>query len=243
MFDFANNIGLVGREKRYSASELASASLLSVLCRRSARGLGGPESGTQFDFETGCACCGTGARQISELIIAGKLPEQPGLIETETGEWLLSQELVGSLNETLSGVEIRAVRNKRTGNPVAWVQLLPKSTLPPFAPTTRGITIDRQCQCCSRDGHFDTVAEPFEPHYTAGVCADEADAMLTWEHFGLSRLRTPRSDTVLARPRLVISSRLFRRIRSQSIRGLEFIPVTCDDAMPAIPRDRHGDAQ
>jgi hypothetical protein len=207
---------------------LSSAPLLSVFYTRSARGLGGPESGTEYDFETGCPCCGTGARQISELIIKGKLSEQAPLVETQTGEWLITQRLAGRLSGCFHGVELRPVRSRKTGEPLPWVQLLPRTTLPRFARNTRGIKVDDQCACCLRDGHFDAVSEAFEPHFEPNVCAFEYDVMMTWEHFGLSRLRVPRSDTVLARPRLIISSRLFRGLRSEGARGLEFVPVICD---------------
>jgi hypothetical protein len=229
LFDFSRRIG-VGREYRYSARELKAASLLSVRYTRKAHGIGGPEAGTQYDFDAACPCCGTGALQTSELLVKGRLPEQLDLIRIETGEWLVSQTLAYALGERTSGSELRPVKSAKNGHLLPWIQLLPRVTLPPVGAKTRGIEISEQCVCCLRDGHFGTTAEPFELHYGPQACELAADAMVTWEHFGLSRLRMPRSDTVLARPMLVISSRLFRELQTQKVRGLAFTPVICDDA-------------
>ena len=228
MFGFEGNLGPIGRERQYSSDELRSAPLLSVLYTRKAQGLGGPESGTLYDFDSGCPCCGTGARQVSELLIRGKLPEHTAMVETETGEWLLSGKLANLLDGCTEGVDLRPVRNKRTGEALPWFQMLPRVTAPPLSPMTRGIKATGQCPCCARDGHFDSIVDPFEPHYGDDVCDSPTDAMLTWEHFGFSRLRIPRAETVLARPRLLISSRLFRALLSQGVAGLSFIPVICD---------------
>jgi len=228
MFGFTRDIG-VGREKRYSSRELASARLLSVRYTRRARGIGGPESGTQYDFDVGCPCCGTGARQVSDLFIQGRLPDEPGLIETESGEWLLSERFVPLLAECLNGADIVPVRDRRNGELLSWVHLLPSITLPRFTAATSGVKVDRQCSCCARNGHFGSLTEPFELHYPVDVCASADDVVRTWEHFGLSSLRTPRSETVMATPVLVISSRLFRALRAHHVRGLAFTPVVCDD--------------
>lgn len=228
MFGFDNHLGPVSRELLYSSQELASAALLSVFYTRPGGGLGGPGSGTQYDYETGCQCCGTGARQISELFIKGKLPNKTPFIETLTGEWLVAQQLSNKLTEFLTGVELRPVRDKRSREILPWVQLLPEVTLPRFSSATRGISVNGQCACCSRDGHFDAAIEPFEPHYGQKVCELPNDAVMTWEHFGLSRLRSPRSDSALAAARLLISSRLYQVLEAHGVRGLEFIPVTCD---------------
>jgi len=228
LFDFTKNIGLIGRENRYSSREMTAAAFLSVRYTRRARGLGGPEAGTRYDYETGCLCCGTGARQTSELLIKGKLPEQLGLVQTETGEWLLSQELANRMTDCLRGVELRPVLAKKTGSALPWLQLMP-AVLPRIGSKTSGIKVSEQCKCCLRDGHFGTVTEPFELHYPSHVCGLADGAMFTWEHFGLSALRTPRSDTVLAKPVLVASSALYRDLRAQNIRGLAFTPVICDD--------------
>jgi hypothetical protein len=229
-FNFASNVG-VGRTNTYSPGELASAALLSVRYTRRARGIGGPESGTQYDFEAGCACCATGSRQTSELFIKGKLPEHRGLVQTETGEWLLSQEIVHLLGDRLTGVKLVTVRATRSGALLPWVQLLAEFTLPRFEPTTTGVRIERQCPCCLRNGYFGKVSEPFSLHYASSVCACKNDVMQTWEHFGLSSIRVPRSDSVLATPELIISSRLFAALRAQKVRGVAFTPVVCDGAM------------
>jgi hypothetical protein len=227
LFDFAKNLS-VGRENRYTSRELESASLLSVRYTRRARGAGGPESGTRYDFDDGCPCCGTASRQISELFVKGSLPDQTGLIQLETGEWLLSQELADVLAESFRGAELRLTRAKRTGNSLPWLQVRAEATLPRIDAKTTGVVVSEQCVCCSRDGHFGTTREPFELHYAPQACSSGSDVMATWEHFGLSRLRTPRSDTVLAKPGLVISSRLFRGLIAQKVRGLAFTPVICD---------------
>jgi len=229
VFDFSKNVGLIGRENQYSTRELESAHLLSVRYTKRARGISGPESGTQYDFESGCPCCGTGAHQTSQLVIRGKLPDEIGLVQIETGEWLLSEGLAGRLQERLTGVEMRPVTASRAGLRLPWVQLLPSATLPQVGLKTTGIEVSEQCRCCLRDGHFGTVTEPFELHYPSHVCGLADGAMFTWEHFGLSALRTPRSDTVLAKPVLVASSALYRDLRAQNIRGLAFTPVICDD--------------
>ena len=194
-----------------------------------------PESGTQYDFETGCPCCGTGSRQVSGLFLEGKLPEQAGLIETETGEWLLSDRIAQLLTDCLNGVELLSVRARRSGDLLPWVQLLPESHYRDSRRRLVGLRVDRQCACCSRNGYFGTVTETLEPHYGTSVCASAYDAMRTWEHFGLSSLRTPRSESVLATPGLVISSRLFRGLKAQDVRGLAFIPVICEDIAPLVP--------
>ena len=229
LFDFSKNLGLVGRENRYSSRELNSAALLSVRYTRRARGIGGPESGAQYDFDAGCPCCGTASRQVSDLFVKGKLPEDAGLIQLETGEWLLAERLIGPLSECLTGTEMRPVRAKAGGDPLSWLQLLPRAVLPRIGPKSTGIKVSEQCPCCLRDGHFGTITEPFQLHYAPEACESVGDAILTWEHFGLSRLRTPRSDTVLAKPVLIVSSRLFRGLRTQNARGLAFTPVVCDD--------------
>lgn len=226
----------IRREHHYSAAELHASGLLCLRDTKPPTVIGGPETGTLYALDGACTCCGSGARQISPLLVAERsLAKRSGLLRTQTGEWLASSSLHGELEGNVKGLEFRQAMDRGSEKLVAWFQILPEREMSPFASTTKGVVRAHACECCHRDGFFHTLAWPLELHYPAQECAGSSDAVFTWERFGNSALADPFRDSHIAQPLMLVSRHFYSILRRLRIRGLEFVPVFCDADAPAAP--------
>jgi len=185
---------------------------------------GGPSSGTQYSLEDACPTCGAGAVQRGPLLLRPfKLPKAE-LFRLLTGEILASPRIADVLRG--SGIQrcIRGVLNAKTRESLAAVQLVAEATLPRFTSQSTGVTRERPCPGCDRDGFFGIPHVPMILKYR-NLGLFSADLFATYERFGNSRLRSPFAESTLASPMYVGSDRLVDALRAQKIKGLSFEPV------------------
>ena len=216
------------REAQYSARELLSAPLLYMVSRAAHPVDGGPAPGMKYDLSEACRLCGTGARQLSGLLVRSTQLPRVAVTETKDGEWLVDHTLATELRASLRGIELRAVADRETGDATGWTQLVPQTEFPPFGPGTEGFVRERPCELCGRDGYFNDPRTPPQIHYLPGACEGVPDVVATYERFGNGGLRPELADCHFAAPLTLISPRLFRRLRMRRIRGLKFHPVVCE---------------
>ena len=213
---------------KYSPAELMTAPLLVLEVSRAPKGLGGPASGTIFDFSTGCPRCGTGATQVSPLRLRPsdvKKASKTKIMETLSAEILVDEGVSHVLQQAqVSGLELREAVSPG-GDPLGWYQLIPHKELPPFASDSQGILVENSCESCHQDGFFNSATEPPEIMYRGIDISNQAEVARTWEHFGNSRLVEPIEQSRLARPLILIKPRVARLFESAGVRGVNFIPV------------------
>ena len=213
---------------KYSLADRMNAPLLVLEVNRAPKGLGGPASGTIFDFSTGCPRCGTGATQVSPLRLLPtdvKKASKTKIMKTLSGEILVDESVSDVLQQAhVSGMELRESVSPG-GDPLAWYQLIPRQELPRFAANSKGILVENSCERCRQDGFFNSATEPLEILYTGIDLSKQPDVVRTWEHFGNSRLTDPIERSRLARPLILIKPRVARLIESAGARGVDTTPV------------------
>lgn len=223
----------------YSKQELKAADLLALEVNIRARG--SPQDYTAYDRSRGCPRCGTGAVQMGPLRIrSGDLPKRSLLGQSYTGEVFVADELATLIVDAVgSSVDLRQIEDARKGTPLPWWQILPQYRLPPLAAATLGVTRDKPCPVCNRDGYFHDFRTAFQPAYQRSdfhnlrawpraADAVPPDFALTYEHFG-SGVLNPENDpdrcTVYAQPLIMVSNRVMRVFLDHKIRGAGFVPV------------------
>jgi hypothetical protein len=196
---------------------------LSVLVvrRQLSKVFGGPHHGTEYSMERACPRCGTGAEQVGPLRLNRFSLPTAAVFLTLDHEVLMRM----TLGETLraSGVTcLGDVIDARSGDRLDVLQLRSEATLPPFAPQTTGVTRERPCPACARDGHYGI------PHVRYGLQYDTLDGELqstnvfaTYERFGTSVLRQPFRDSVFAAPLFVVSGRVAAALRAANLEYVE----------------------
>ncbi len=185
---------------------------------------GGPLHGTEYSLDEACKKCSTGAIQTGPLLM------WPFDVPKAEVFYSLSRELLASprIAEALKGAAlhrcVRPVLNAKSREPLPVVQLVPEATLPRFLHESGGVTRERPCPACDRDGYFGIAHVPMVLKYH-NLAPFSADLFATYERFGNSRLRSPFKDSVLAAPMYVGSARVVDVLRAQKIKGLDFEPV------------------
>lgn len=230
-FDDAGIEFFARREHDYTGAELRSFRLLSLFVTSAEKGLGGPSFGTTFELADACPACGTGARQSSPLLLDGReTPPRGSLFQTLDSEILVSSPVAEALhNSRLSGLSLQQARDRRTGEPIPWHQLLVAYELPPWHPDTVGFEQEHQCPECRRDGHFHTVGHPLEIAYPAAALEEAPDVAWTCERFGNSVLREDFSESHFAAPQLLVSPRVREVLADSGVRNVDFLPVRASD--------------
>lgn len=221
------------REHLYTHAELQAAPLLVLSVQTPERAHPGPRYGTRYDLSDACPACGTGAVQISPLLLnPAELPKKGHIFQIMDHEKLVSLQLAHALTQAgVSGLELRPARSCKGPVELPWAQLLAHVHLPPVAPTSRGITREDPCAVCARDGYFGDPRQPLEIEYSLSQLPvsepDELpDAVYTYEYFGKSRLCEPLSDSYFARPLLLVRPTVYRVFRQLKVRDVKFIPVS-----------------
>jgi hypothetical protein len=97
--------------------------------------------------------------------------------------------------------------------------------------STRGLTRERSCPRCDRDGYFMTVSEPLEIHYDRRLDVDSLpDFMSMWERFGNSRLDERGNVVHVARPLVIIGQAVLEVLKRSDVASAIFDPVVLVDA-------------
>lgn len=209
-----------------------------VVFRVAERGDAGPETGTDYDLSQACAKCGTGAVQQSPLRLRrADLSINRPIAQTYSHDLLINQELAEAIVSSVGGgVQLLPVCERKTGERLAWYQLMASATLPKMAEESRGIVTEGQCTVCKRDGHF---VDPEYPIYelvyrlTADQIASLPPISATWECFGNSNRVSdppgtiPRRVVHYARPLLIVNDVLANVLRRASTK-VALMPVRID---------------
>jgi hypothetical protein len=228
-FGFDDEDILVRRERTFTPGELTSALLLHLIVSSRPRGTGGPALGTRYDLSEACENCGSGAKQVSELILdTEEVPTQGEIFETLSGEILVSSDLGQELaRENISGLKlVEALSPSR--EPTGWVQLVSTYEMPPMDPSSEGIVRSekpRPCSRCQRDGYYGTTSIPETIKYRDVDVQTIPDVVHTWERFGQSRLRIPFVTSQFAPPLLIVKPKVYEIFRRRRVGALRFIPV------------------
>jgi hypothetical protein len=143
-------------------------------------------------------------------------------------EILVSARVADLLRAHGIGV-VRSVLRAEGRDPLPFAQLMPEGTLPRFLATSTGITRERPCAACGRDGYFGIPHVPMALGYPCPAPSG-ADLLATFERFGNSRRRTPLADSVFAAPLYLASARLADFLRAQRFKGVHFAPVEFAEA-------------
>ena len=222
------------REHVYSDDELMMAPLLAMSVTTAPRGYGGPSYGTEYDLSQACARCGSGAVQVSPLVLrSSQIPKTGSLFLTLDFDFLFGQRLKELLAaEDFRGLELRQARAAKSQNALPWFQLLPRATLPPMAAETKGIVRENPCPQCGRDGYFNDSEAPLEIVYRAEQIESDGlpDIVATYELFGYSALREVFTDSHFARPLVLIKPRVWAVLPRDAKKRLRFEPVTAKPA-------------
>ena len=132
--------------RRYTSDELQTAKCLQMIVKRVFEPAG-EQSGTLYDESNACRYCGSGGRQVSDLILeARSLPKSGKLsiAKTIAGEIVVSEGFVEAFQRNrFRGAEFRVVKQRK--NPglaiQGWFQLVINSApLTIVSPTLAGIT-------------------------------------------------------------------------------------------------------
>lgn len=220
----------------YTKSELTTFPLLDLGVSCKSIDGGGPEHGTEYDVSTGCPECGTGAAQVSPLMLPlAELPRKGLICHTHVGHVLVTKTLAEALQHAaLSGLELRQARFYRNKEPLPWWQILSTYTMPRMSPKTKGLARETKpgwgCPVCQRDMYSGTMKEPLEIAYdhTQVVSAALPDVVQTWECFGRSVLHDDPERSLIrgfAQPLLLVNQKVFQVFRELKVKQVAFSPV------------------
>lgn len=208
-------------DRKFTLEEAASSPMVWLAVERAPRGEGGPSCGTQFDLSDACRECGTGAKQVSDLVVrTGDAPRSGGCWTTLSGEVIVSRSFAAEWSE-VPGLELRTVQSV-SGRKLPWTQLLATVDFPRLAAESRGVRRDRGCAVCERDGWVHSAKHPTELRYRD---LEVGAAGLTWERFGRSSVRETLRLSYFAPPLLLVPGAILTRVLAQWPKGLLATPV------------------
>jgi hypothetical protein len=215
------------RDRAYSRRELSAFPLLVLTVDAPPRGYGGATYGTEFDLSTACGNCGTGATQISPLLLRrSDLPCRGTIFQTLDREILLSTEVALDLAAAnVTGLELREAVDESTREGLGWYQMLATTEMPPFLDESSGVHHSDGCETCSRDGFGRTPGQPAELVYDSAAAPSVTAVCATWEFFGRSVLRTPLPESTLARPLALVEPRVAEMLYRKRVRAARLYPV------------------
>ncbi len=195
-----------------------------------------PRHGTLYDMTNACKRCGTGAVQVSPLMLPLKGLRKKGEIAMGPS----FEEIVGAklhqalLDAKVSGIELRQSRHYQNNEPLPWWQIISKFEMPKMSKQSRNLCRDTSpgwgCPVCERDMHAKSNNEPLDYVYDRDVIDPAAipDVVHTWECFGRSVLNDdPVRQLVCgyAFPAILIKPRVFDILRRLKIKNVDFLPV------------------
>ncbi len=221
---------------QYTEEELESARLLLMKGNRQCEIDGGVEMGMTYDLSGECPACGTSAKQTSPVFVDGEeIGNLEGQRASETYGWdiivdeRLAQELERAYATGLFFREVYAVwRDKRTLK-LPFRQLCAVRTLPPMSPSTTGLVRERACEVCFRNGYFRTRAEPTRIVYRASDLRDVDDVNMSWENARYAILKPELRESLLSRPWMVVTPKIWRVFRDAGVTCFDWLPVRVEE--------------
>ncbi len=204
-------------QRYYSRKELETAQLLLLKLTKTFEPAG-IECGTVYDNQFACDTCGTGIRQVSELVLdLKKVPRNTDLARTISNEIIVSQELGKLLvDKKVTGYELKPVHHKSSKDQKKpWFQLFNTSFVNINPVTKTGndpFDEDESNENRCQNGH--TVGLNILSELSIYRDSwDGNDIVATKELFGVNRglLRTY--------PLLMVSQRLYRLLMKENFKG------------------------
>jgi hypothetical protein len=207
--------------RRYSEKELQAAKLLK-LWPKAMFEPAGEECGTEYDESVACPRCGTGARQVSDLVLdLRRAPKGTDLAQTIAEELIISTRLAEELKaHGIRGAEFRPVRQKGKKGAVSsdWLQLAvsasPVEVVPPTSAGVNPFKKDEEGEYrCSRGdlAGLNLLSELF----VARSSYDGSDLTCTRQSFGVRR------GLLRPTPYLLISPKLRELLVASRVRRLD----------------------
>jgi hypothetical protein len=203
----------------YSKKELESAELLLLKIAKTFEPAG-IECGTIYDNQGVCELCGTGLKQISELILdLNKIPKNIDIARTISNEIIVSQELAKILvdNKT-KGYEVKPIHHKSPKyQKKLWFQLVTTSLVDVSSLTRTGndpFDDDKFNEYRCKNGH--TIGLNILSELTINKSSwKRSNLAVTKQLFGVNRglLRTY--------PLLLLSQKLYRLMKEINCKGYD----------------------
>ncbi len=221
----------------YTEEELDSARLLLMHPNRRAEINGGVKWGVTYEMEGACPACGTGARQMSAMFVDGEqLGELTGHRAGATyhNHYLVEDGLAAELASIgatgLAFHSVYAVMPDGRQVKLRWKQLCAERTLRPMSPRTTGLTRERACEVCRRNGYFRMDEEPTRIVYRASDLRDVDDVNLSWENYWFAVLEPQLRDSLLSFPWLLVTPRVRRVFRDAGVTSFDWLPIRVEEA-------------
>ncbi len=224
-------------EDRFTEEELDGARLLLMHPNRQCELDGGVEWGMTYDLSDACPACGTGGRQTSAVFMNGKqLDEMEGhragatyFFHLLVDEGLAADlEGIGATGLSFRGVY--AVMPDKRQVKLRWKQLCAARTLPPMSSRTTGLTRDRVCEVCGRNGYFQMSKEPTRIVYKASELRDVDDVNMSWENLGFAVLKPELPDSLLSYPWTLVTPKVRRVFRDAGVTSFDWLPIRVEEA-------------
>jgi hypothetical protein len=183
-----------------------------------------------------CPACGTGARQTSAVFVDGE--ELANLKGQRAGATIFFHILVDEgLAEDLdnlsaTGLSFRGVYARMPDKrqvKLRWKQLCAARTLPPMSPRTTGLTRDRACEVCWRNGYFGTRKAPTRLVYRAADLRDADDVNLTWENLGYAILKPELRESLLSYPWMLVTPKVRRFFLAAGVTSFDWLPIRVEE--------------
>jgi len=197
-------------EMEYTKKELENAKYFNLQMRTYCSEFA-EDYGTKYDYSEKCKCCGTGKKQVSDLIIDKSKMGKKDISLTYGFEVVISEKLHKLLLDNgITGFEVGAVRhknNKMKNEPVLY-QLFCSNTLLPLNEQSV-FHKEKYCECCGKSGLFLKSL----PYYNEESLKDAKDFNYTYEYFG---------GGVSGTPYIIVSQKVYRLFKDNKIKGVVF---------------------
>ena len=204
-------------QRTYDRQEVENALFFTVKVKRLFEPAG-EECGTRYDESHACPLCGSGAPQVSKLVVdVGRIPRGVDIATTIAGETIVSSNFVNRVRRAeMSGIEFDDVLQHRSGSALGeWFQLRVPTALAVSRLTQAGATpfLDHDSNWCPRgDWVGEGLVSELFVHHPEG----HSDVFETKQYFGVRR------GLLRPRPVLIFSARLRRLVADLKLLGIDF---------------------
>ena len=208
--------------RKYSRKEIESAQLFHLSIARTFEPAG-EECGTLYDEASACPICGSGAKQVTSLLLPRKrIPSSQDISRTIAGEMVVSRRVKDLFaRHGITGADFSPIRfaGRSQSDSTDWFQLMVHGTLVDVSPRTRvGIDPfdeDKEGEYRCSGGDLIGLNLLTEVSISSNT-PDEADIFVTRQFVGDRR--------GLLRPEriVLISRKLHTLITSEKLKGFKF---------------------
>lgn len=198
----------------------------TITCLGARKGNSGESCKSNYDLNSACKRCGTGARLLPPLHVAGIGKVKEDLFATLDGDIIISEGLHSKLHSANIKIEDCLPVVDRFLKPLPFYHLTSRLTFPRSLDTSEGFEIEDQCPECRRDGFYNkvtlgalsnevsTFVSPLILRY--GFIPErflaQSDVFCSWECLGSSNLSVVGNKAVrFARPIIIVSEK-FRTV-------------------------------